>query len=265
MKANRRIILSFCLVLIAILSIAWLVLLFAAPNPTHRWYSSEILNVDTTSNQERGLQGEYLLAQDLGLDRPTNERSNNAVCVCGIQFTGTTPSQCSQCAVYTADVSNYRIPDFVTTLYIAEAKNRFSIAASDTDTLAQVTEMVAAARALQLPFYLFVRINSAIDPVYYDLARSTGGDVIHYFLVDPYDTRLVFEQALPNIILVLLVVAAGVLVVGYIINNRPKRPADSIDEIDKAEDSVEETEEFMKRMERLSKRSKDDDEKKGKS
>ena len=262
MKSIQKIILSLCLILILILSISWLALRVTAPNPTHRWYSTEVLDVSTTTTEERGLQGEYLLAHDLGLEAPTNERGNNAICVCGTQYSSSKPSQCSVCAVYSADISNYRIPDFVTTSYIAEAKNRVSLGARDTDTLEQITEMVAAARALHLPFYLFVRANTNVDPVYYDLARSTGGDVIQYFLVDPNDTRLILEQAIPNIIIILLAVGAGVLIVGYIINNLPKRPSHDNDEMDDAEHSVEDTEEFMKRMERLSKLSKDEDDKK---
>jgi hypothetical protein len=267
MKFIQKIILSLCLTFIIVLSISWLAIRFAAPNPTHRWFSSEALDVSpATSSAQKGLQGEYLLAQDLGLTSPTNERSNNAICVCGSQYTGTVPrnSDCESCAVYSADISNFRIPDFVTTTYIAEAKNRFSIPASDSDTLAQITDMVAGARALHIPFYLFVRANTSVDPIYYDLARSTGGDVIQYFVVDAHDTRLILEQAIPNIIIILLAVGAGVLIVGYIVNNLPKRPSHENDEIDDAEQSVEDTEEFMKRMERLSKRSKDEDDKKGK-
>jgi hypothetical protein len=264
MKFIQKIILSLCLTFIIILSISWLAIRFLAPNPTHRWFSSEVLNVTTTTTDERGTQGEDLLAYDLGLSSPTNERSNNSICVCGTQYTITKPSQCSVCAVYSADISTYRIPDIVTTSYIAESKNRFSIPASDRDTLAQITDMVAGARALRLPFYLFVRANTSVDPVYYDLARSTGGDVIQYFVVDAHDTRLILEQAIPNIIIILLAVGAGVLIVGYIVNNLPKRPSHENDELDDAEQSVEDTEEFMKRMERLSKRSKDEDDKKGK-
>ena len=71
------------------------------------------------------------------------------------------------------------------------------------------------------------------------------------------------EQGINNILFVVIIFTSAVLVLGYIINNRPKSPGDVSDDVDRAEDSVEETEEFMKRMERLSKRSKDDD-KKGK-
>jgi hypothetical protein len=267
MKSIQKIILSLCLTFIIVLSISWLALVFLAPNPTHRWFSSEALDVrtTTTTSQQKGIQGENLLALDLSLAAPTNERSHNAICVCGTQYTISKPSQCSVCAVYSADISEYRIPDFVTTSYIAESKNQRTLAVSQSREFAQITEIAAGARELHLPFYLFVRANTSVDQEYYDLARSTGGDVIQYFVVDAHDRRLILEQAIPNIIIILLAVGAGVLIVGYIVNNLPKRPSHENDEIDDAEHSVEDTEEFMKRMERLSKRSKDEDDKKGKS
>lgn len=267
MRAKRKIVLRICIFFLTILAVVWFALHFAAPNPTHRWYSTEVLDVSrNTTNEQKGIQGEDLLALDLGLEEPTNERSDNAICVCGIHYSGEpSPRGCSSCFVYSADISNYRIPDFVTRSYIAESKNRISLLASDSDTIVQVTEMAAGARAFGIPLYIYVRINTVVDREYYEIARSTGGDVVHYFLVDGYESLIIFEAMINGLLIIIVLLSLGAGVWVYIMNNRPGNPSeDSIDEIDKAEDSINETEEFMKRMERLSKKSKDEDDKKGK-
>jgi flagellar biogenesis protein FliO len=263
MKSIQKIILSLCIIFIIVLSISWLALRFTAPNPTHRWYSSQIPDeLAQQSRVENWRAAEIILAGDLGL--PDNNLRDNRQCFCSPQHSAP-PNQCNSCTQIIG-LSNYRIPDVVSTTIIADSKYyQSSVLRVDE----QLSDFALIAEITNRDLWIFVPIFEEGQTPYtsqaLDLVRSTGGDIVAYYVVDGYEIRHIVEQAIPNIIIILLAVGAGVLIVGYIVNNLPKRPSHENDELDDAEQSVEDTEEFMKRMERLSKRSKDEDDKKGKS
>ncbi|MCB9458980.1 MAG: hypothetical protein H6670_04975 [Anaerolineaceae bacterium] len=181
--------------------IAGIVLLlnFTAPNPTGRRYSSEVVNLDL-SNGDRGTDGERILATDL--NAPNNNLEKH--CICGA--VATTTSQCNLCRVTITSVNTYRLPDFFTEAYIADSKNRNSWQSLDTREYAQMTDYADAAIALDIPLWVFVRVDTIVDQPMYDLVRSTGGDIVHYFAVpdwvDPVNIIAIVGIILGSLIVV---------------------------------------------------------------
>jgi hypothetical protein len=262
MKHSRKIILSFCLILIVMLATASLILRFAAPNPTHRWYSSQI--PDELARQSQVIDwraAEIILAGDLGL--PDNNLPENLQCFCSPQHSAP-PYQCNSCTSVVG-LSNYRIPDVVSNTIIADSKFYQN---STLRVDEQLKDFALIADVTNRDLWIFVPIFEQGQEPYtsqaLELVQSTGGEIVAYYVVDGYENRLIVEQAINNIILIVFIFTSGLLVWSYIITSRPKNPDNASDDVDKAENSVEDTEEFMKRMERLSKRSKDDDTRKGK-
>jgi hypothetical protein len=250
----RRALLTCCIVVILVGIV--LLLNLTAPNPTGRRYSGDTVDLDASST-DKGLQGENILATDLNL-WVTNERSTNPVCICNSRFEGTVPpgSTCGVCVAYSESVSNFRIPDFVTNGYFAESKNARDLIVSHARDYEQIQEMAAVAEEINQPLWIYVRTETYVDHEYFNLARSTGGDVVYYFrdtlYVDPVD----------QIARILIIVGASgaVLVLGWeawrwIQSQTPDEPEEDIDAIDEAaDDTVDETENFMRRVERLSRK-----------
>lgn len=130
-----------------------------------------------------GLDGEDVLARDLGL--PRNDIGNQKQCICGTAVR-VDPSQCNQCIVSLPTVQTYRRPDFISDGFIAEAKNRRNLLTRDRD-FEQIRDYADAAKALDVPLWLFTRVNTAIEPEYRHIVRSTGGDIVYYFAVPGYE------------------------------------------------------------------------------
>lgn len=150
-----------------------------APNPTHRRYSSETPAVSDGSDAER------ILSKDLGT--ANNNASGQRQCFC--QNANSVPSGCNVCIV-TIKTNSYRIPDFITDLWIAESKNQQIMSDGQRD-FAEVSDYAQAALKLHRPLYLYIRVDTQISDSYYALIKPTGGAVIRYFTpanyVDPTD------------------------------------------------------------------------------
>ncbi len=185
MKRFRYGLLAVNLVLIG-LSVL-LLLNVTTRNPTGRRYASE--PVVTLGNAgEIGLSAERILARDLGL--PRNDDPDQRQCICNSP-SYTNVGQCRVCIAYSQSVANHRRPDFVSPKFIAESKNRRNLLYDDLSLVNQIGDYALAARALNLPLWVYVRKNTVVDPEYRRIVRATGGDIVPYFAapgyVDPLD------------------------------------------------------------------------------
>jgi len=248
----RRILLIAFIGMVIIGSI--LLLNFSPNNPTWRRYSSGVVDVNG-SPADIGIEGENMLARDLRLP-VTNERASNTVCVCNIRYEGTAPpNSCNVCSIYSEQVSNYRIPDFVTNNYIAESKNARQLAVSHSRDFQQIQEMTAAAKEAGVPVWIYVRTESYVDDEYNKLAGSTGGGVIRYFREPTYTDPV---DQIARILLIIggsgIAVILGWEVWRWLRSETPNETDESVDVIDEAVDTIDETEGFMRRIERLSRK-----------
>lgn len=234
--------------LTTLLVAALLLLNVTAPNPTGRRYSSEIVNTTTHNTHQRGAQGEEILAADLGV--PRNETPGETQCLCRHSQP---PARCTQCIVTFANIQGtHRIPDFVAQGYFAESKNRRQLRTAD-DAYVQIEDMATVARDMGLPLWVFVRVDTRVDPAYVELARSTGGDVVYYFAVEGY------VDPVDSVAGVLVWVAAGVFVVIVFwelwerVKPHDEAPVDDDppESAQRADDQTTATEQYMRRVERL--------------
>ncbi len=207
---------SFALLCIAVILLANV----TAPNPTGRRYSSE-MPVITGSGTEIGISAERILAKDLRV--PRNEDPDQRQCICNSPGLRPNVSECRVCYAYSQSIANYRRPDFVSSRYIAESKNRQGLLYGDRATLDQIGDYAVAARAVGVPLWVYVRVDTAVDPEFVRIARSTGGDIVPYFTVPGYAdpvNRIAWYMV--------MVSSLGIVVVGlYWIGTRrvPQRPA----------------------------------------
>jgi hypothetical protein len=204
--------------IIAIISIVVCIVLllnFTASNPTHRRYSSKMpLTTGQGVGGDIGLDGEYILSKDLGL--PRNEEEDQRKCLCGIA--GLTDQQrCNSCLVSLASIQTYRVPDFVSSKFIADAKNQQKLLVTDRD-FEQMGDYAEGAQALDIPLWVFVRVNTVVDPGYREVVRSTGGDIVYYFTVPGY------EDATDEAAKTIIVIAGITGGVGVWFEVRPARP-----------------------------------------
>jgi hypothetical protein len=234
MKLIRRLI---CLVALSVVLVCIVLLLnFTAPNPTGRRYSSETVST-RGSVQSIGLSGEEILSRDLRT--PRNEAADQRQCVCNNPNSPPSASECRVCVAYDASISTFRRPDFIGANFIAESKNRQNLLYTHADQVDQITDYVTAARVMQRPLWLFVRVDTVLDPVFYQLAESTGGGVVRYFAtpgyIDPVDQ--VAGKALP--IAAILVIITGVWELGAQRVSAPRPPSNPVAEAKRKTDSAE--------------------------
>lgn len=172
--------------LVLVISIV-LLLNFTHPNPTHRRYSSASPFITGQANNAAiGLSGEQILATDLGLIR--NDEASQRMCICNSDTMRLAPAnECNVCMLNAPISGTHRRPDFISSNYIAESKNRQNLLYGMSDTLdEQLMDYATAARAARIPLWIYVRVNTTLSQEIVALARSTGGDVIPYFTVDGY-------------------------------------------------------------------------------
>jgi hypothetical protein len=163
-----------------------LLLNFTAPNPTGRRYSSEIpVTTGEGTSQEIGISGERVLAKDLQL--PRNENPDQLQCMCNSTNNTYRPplNECRVCFAFAQLTSEYRRPDFVAPTFIAESKNAQNLFYERRD-FTQIGDYAIGARALARPLWVFVRVNTYLDPEFYEIVEATGGGVVHYFTVQGY-------------------------------------------------------------------------------
>lgn len=181
LKWLRR--LAMLLVLIGIIVCIVLLLNMTASNPTGRRYSSAA-PATTGLSQDIGQEGERILSKDLG--RTRNEDPGQRQCLCGPAAPADSTT-CNACVLTLTTIATYRIPDFISSDYIAEAKNRKSLPLSDRELWSQLSDYAEAAKALDVPLWVFVRKDSEVDAEYYDLVEATGGGIVRYFTIPGYE------------------------------------------------------------------------------
>ncbi len=187
------------LILVTVIAVS-LVLLsnVTAPNPTGRRYSSAM------PPESDGVEAENILARDLRLIR--NSASSPRQCICEQRASsGRLPQGCGVCFVFlnTLSDASSRVPDFVSAGYLADSKNvqRLSLTG-------QIADFTAAARESNRSLWLFVRVDSEVDPRVETAVQSTGGAVVRYFVVpgwnDPVDEAARNALLIAGALLVLL-------------------------------------------------------------
>lgn len=189
MKSLRQ----FLILITSLISIVCIVLLlnFTAPNPTGRRYSSAMpLTTGQAAGGAIGIDGERILAQDLSL--PRNDEAGQRQCACNSRlYSQNTPTTCNLCFVQIPTIQDHRRPDFVTDTFIAESKNRQDLFYTSFDVAEQIGDYVQTAHAADKALWLYIRVDTNIDPAYYHLIESTGGGIVRYFTVpgwvDPVD------------------------------------------------------------------------------
>lgn len=217
MKSLRRLLLLIASLVLLVCVV--LLLNFTAPNPTGRRYSSA--EVKTTGSSDAiGRSGEDVLSKDLRL--PRNAERGQKQCICNLNAHDSRPNECLSCLVSIQTDASYRLPDFIADGFIADSKNTKKLPSADATQVAQITDYSIAALQLKRPLWLYVRIDTQVDPRYTQLAEATGGGVVYYFAtpgyVDPVD-QLAWGGAGAA-----LVVIGGALLLPRL--RRPKRPAE---------------------------------------
>lgn len=246
MKTLRRsmFLLSILMIVVSVI----LLLNFTAPNPTGRRYSSQTpLSTGQANASKIGLDGERILAVDLGL--PRNDRPDQLQCFCAAGARNLAVSECRVCMSYAQlSTSTYRRPDFIGINFVVESKNTQNLF-YDNRTFDQITDYAISARALGWPLWVFTRVNTQIDPEYYDLVASTGGAIVPYFVVsgyaDPIDTAA--TKALIAGAVLLGVSSGWSLLVKRIKLDRPKHQHPAKDPLRDLDDYVQKTKDRARR------------------
>jgi len=241
MKRIRRLILTFTLLTAAICVV--LLLNITAPNPTGRRYSSQMpLTTGQGSGQQIGDDAERILELDLGI--PNNNAADQRVCICN-SARGTPPiSECRSCLTTIPIEGSYRRPDFMGANYIAESKNAQNLLYTQADRLDQITDYASAARALNQPLWLYIRVNTVLDSAFTSLVDSTGGGVIRYFTVSGYIDPV--DQAAQRGLIAAVIVFVLVMFWGAASSQRRPTTPKSSDPMQKTADKVRDTEEFAR-------------------
>jgi hypothetical protein len=239
MKLLRR--LLFVVSLMVVVLCIVLLLNFTAPNPTGRRYSSEA-PLTSGNAQAIGLSGEEILARDLRLTR--NDAADQRQCICNNPNVSTGGNDCRVCIASDASISTYRRPDFISSSFIAESKNRQNLLYTYTDQVDQITDYVTAAQLLRRPLWLYTRVDTRLDAEFYRLAESTGGGVIPYFTtvgyVDPVD-----QVARSGLIAALAVLAiTGIWEIGA--RQVRKTPAPPKDPTARSQAKTDDAQDFVK-------------------
>jgi hypothetical protein len=79
------------------------------------------------------------------------------------------------------------------------------------DQIEQITDYAEAATALNVPLWLFTRVDTTLSPEYYSILEATGGAIVPYFATpgygDPVDTaaRVGLIGSLSAIVVVFIV------------------------------------------------------------
>jgi hypothetical protein len=87
-----------------------------------------------------------------------------------------------------------------------------------------------------MKYWLYVRIDSVVHPAYYDPVRSTGGDIVYYFVAEPGYLDRIDRMALSGgIIMALVIFDMSVKALRPRLRvidrpDRPRRPSPRIDD-----------------------------------
>ncbi len=182
-----------------------LLLNITAPNPTHRRYSSQMpLTSGQGSGSDIGDSAEVILAADLRL--PNNNSPEQRQCLCK-NMSSANGKACNLCLPVNDLQSDYRIPDFITADFMAESKNTQNLLYTGRE-FDQISDYALAAKLLNRPLWVYIRVNTTVAPEFYDIVHSTGGNVVPYFTVpgyvDPIDDAALKSGAISGNILISL-------------------------------------------------------------
>jgi hypothetical protein len=236
-----------------------LLLNFTAPNPTGRRYSSEVPLTTRQGNAlQIGLSAENVLAKDLGL--PRNDDPEQLQCICRNAANAVVPNECNSCFAHldVISTSSHRRPDFVGKSFIAESKNRRNLLYEQSDQVDQISDYAAAAKLLNQPLWVFVRVNTTLSPEFRQIVESTGGGLVPYFTVpgyvDPVDSGA--EKVLVVSMFLMVWIGLDMWAARYLPNFRmllppspkpPRSPKPSGDPVSKAMRKTDNAEDFMQR------------------
>jgi hypothetical protein len=199
-----------------------------------------------------GLSGERILAKDLHL--PPNDSPDQLQCFCNsaTHASAPPPKGCRVCLVSVQLTGPYRRPDFVARAFIAESKNAQNLYYENRD-LQEITDYATAARAMNMPLWVFTRVNTNIDSEFTRVVNTTGGGVVPYFTV-PGWVDPVNQAARIGLISSALVIAVfslfgmflrrGLHIRPVAAYHRPKNPKDPLG---RAVDSVDNLGNFTKK------------------
>ena len=81
--------------------------------------------------------------------------------------------------------SNFRIPDFIAPDFIAESKNTQNLLYSGRE-YDQISDYALAAKLLNRPLWVYTRVDTIVEPKFYEIVHATGGNVVPYFTVPGY-------------------------------------------------------------------------------
>ncbi len=180
MKRLRRYILALATIVLAVSII--LLLNITAPNPTGRRYSSQMpLTTGQADGQAIGSSAELILSTDLRL--PNNNEADQRQCFCKNQVAN--GKECNVCFPVNDLQSDYRIPDFIAPNFIAESKNARNLLYTGRE-FDQISDYAVAAKVLKKPLWVYIRVNTYVDPDFYQIVTETGGGVVPYFSVPGY-------------------------------------------------------------------------------
>jgi hypothetical protein len=118
--------------------------------------------------------------------------------------------------------------------------------------LQQITDYATAARAMKVPLWVFIRVNTNIDSEFRRIVSTTGGAVVPYFTVPGWEDPI--DQAAQTGLIGSMIVLGIGGVVGVLVRGRPNRrstpeqlaPKTPRDPLGKAVDSIDSLQKFTK-------------------
>jgi hypothetical protein len=129
-----------------------------------------------------GDSAEIILAEDLRL--PNNNAADQRQCLCRSMSLANS-KDCNLCLPVNDLQSAFRIPDFISPEFIAESKNTQNLLYSGRE-FDQISDYALAAKLLNRPLWIYIRVDTVVSPDFYEIVHSTGGNVIPYFTVPDY-------------------------------------------------------------------------------
>ena len=160
-----------------------LLLNITAPNPTHRRYSSQMpLTTGQGSGKTIGDSAEVILSTDLHL--PNNNAADQRQCLCK-NMSSANGKACNLCLPVNDLQSDFRVPDFIAPDFMAESKNTQNLLYTGRE-YDQISDYALASKLLNRPLWVYIRVDTVVDPTFYEMVHATGGNVVPYFTVPGY-------------------------------------------------------------------------------
>jgi hypothetical protein len=211
---KRAVRVVFNIALITFIASILLLLNITAPNPTHRRYSSQMpLTTGQGNGKAIGDSAEIILSADLRL--PNNNAADQRQCLCK-NISSTNGKACNLCLQVNDLQLDFRVPDFIAPDFMAESKNTQNLLYTGRE-YDQISDYALAAKLLNRPLWVYIRVDTTVAPDFYDIVHSTGGNVVPYFTVpgyvDPVDDAARKAGA----------VSGGVLVCFLLVNRRSRK------------------------------------------